>query len=228
MKNESFYPNMIKQGAISVLVTGICYIIIAVCALFAPKPVASYIASPYYFHDFELYQHYFILLKCLMFIANGSMIGFIISMYYLKNRPPSSLFILLTVLAIIGLGIGMLQSILDATKIPHLAREYENSSPIIQHVIIAFGVANPAIYMLSLGLPGIWMIFLNFIMRKNFHPFLTFSGIVWGIGSVITVIAHIFVIMPLIYLIGVGALLGVPVWTYFQIKYLYNLYRESQ
>lgn len=227
MKKESFYASTLKLGAISVVITGICYFIIAICALFAPGPVASYVASAYYFEDFQSYQHYFILLKYLMFIANASMLGFILSIYYLKNRSESASFILLTVLAMMGLAIGMLQSILDATRIPHLASEYEHTSSVIQHVIIAFGVSNPAIYMLSLGFPGIWLIFVNLTMRKEFPPLLVLSGILWGIGCVVTVIAHVFVLMPIIYLIALGALIGVPVWTYFQTKYLWDSYKKS-
>lgn len=227
MEEKSFYSSMLKIGALSVIVTGICYFIIGICALFAPKPVASYIASSYYFEEFQSYKNYFILLKYLMFLANASMVGFIVSIYYLKNRPRNGLFILLTVLAIIGLGIGMLQSILDATRVPHLAQEYENTSTIIKHVIIAFGVSNPAIYMLSLGLPGIWLIFVNLWMRKKFPLFLVLSGLAWGIGCVITVIGHLLVILPIIHLIALGSLFGVPVWTYLQTHYLWKSYKKS-
>ena len=227
MQKQSLYSSILKVGAFSVIITGICYFIIGICALFAPKQVASYIASPYYFDEFQSYQKYFILLKYLMFLANASMIGFIISIYYLKNRPKKGLFILLTALAVVGLGIGMLQSILDATRVPHLAQEYDNASDIIKHVIIAFGVSNPAIYMLSLGLPGIWLIFVNLWMRKDFSLFLFLAGLAWGIGCVVTVIGHLFVILPIIHLIALGSLFGVPVWTYLQTKYLLKCYKKS-
>lgn len=226
MKKESFYASMLKVGAICVAITGVCYFLIAICALLAPKPIASYIASAYYFEEFEVYKNYFILLKSLMFIANNSMVGFILAMFYLKNRPQKGLFILLTVLSILGLGIGMLQSVLDATRVPHLSKEYENAPALIQHVIITFGVSNPAIYMLSLGLPGIWLIFVNLWMRKQLNPILAFSGMAWGVGCLVTVIAHLFVIIPLIYFIAVAALLGVPIWTYFQARYLWSCYQS--
>jgi len=227
MNKQSPYSSMLKVGALSVVVMGVCYFIIGICALFAPKPVASYIASAYYFDEFQSYQNYFILLKYLMFVANAAMIGFIVSVYSLKNRPKNGLFILLTVLAVVGLGVGMLQSILDATRVPHLAKEYETASAVIKHVIIAFGVSNPAIYMLSLGLPGIWLIFVNLWMRKDFSLFLVLSGLAWGVGCVVTVIGHLLVILPIIHLIALGSLFGVPVWTYLQTKYLINCYKKS-
>lgn len=227
MNKQSSYSSMLKVGALSVVVMGVCYFIIGICALFAPKQVASYIASAYYFDEFQSYQNYFILLKYLMFIANAAMVGFIVCVYYLKNRPKNGLFIFLSVLAVLGLGIGMLQSVLDATRVPHLAKEYESASAVIKHVIIAFGVSNPAIYMLSLGLPGIWLIFVNLWMRKDFSLFLVLSGLAWGVGCIVTVIGHLLVILPIIHLIALGSLFGVPVWTYLQTKYLINCYKKS-
>ena len=227
MKKDFFYFSVLKVGAFSVVITGVCFFIIAICALFAPKAVASYVTSTAYFDEFMWYQEYFILIKYLMFVAFAAMIGFIISIYYHKCRPQNGLFILLSVLAILGIGIGMLQSITDATRVPHLAQEYENSSDIIRHVIIAFGVANPAIYMLSLGLPGLWLIFLNIWMRKEFSLFLVLSGFAWGIGSVVTVIGHLFVILPIIHFIAFGAVFGVPVWTYLQTKFLLKCRKDA-
>lgn len=228
MKKLSSYSSILKVGATCVAVAGICYFCIAVCALFSPKPIASYVASKYYFDDFQSYGHYFILLKYLMLIGNASFIGFVVAIFYLKNRPSNGWFILLTVLSIVGLGIGMLQSITDATNIPHLAKVYDNATAIIQHVIIAFGVANTAIYMLSMGLPGIWLIFLNFSLKKEFPLLLFLSGIAWGMGFVLTVFAHLLVILPLIYLIAWGALIGVPIWTFYQTRYLYHKYKEAR
>ena len=94
-------------------------------------------------------------------------------------------------------------------------------------MIIAFGVANPAIYMLSLGLPGLWLIFLNIWMRKEFSLFLVLSGFAWGIGSVVTVIGHLFVILPIIHFIAFGAVFGVPVWTYLQTKFLLKCRKDA-
>jgi len=209
-----------SMGAVCVYITGFCYLLIVLCALISPKPIASYIASKNYFIDFEWYRNYFILLKYLMAIANAMMVGVVISLFFLSEGKTTGWFIFLSILAIVGLGIGMFQSILDGTQIPHLAMQYEKASPIIQHVMIAFGVADPAIYILSLGIPGIWLIFINWVYRKKFPLALVVLGIAWGLGSIITVVAHLFVIIWLIYFIAYSALIGVPLWTFFQGKYL--------
>ncbi|MBM3193578.1 MAG: hypothetical protein FJZ59_05045 [Chlamydiae bacterium] len=226
MNQEGFNRSVFKMGAQCVLITGCCYLVIAGCALLSPKPIASYVASEDYFVDFESYKHYFVVLKYLMCLANASMVGVVISLYHIKKHPPGGWFILFTLLSIIGLGIGMLQSVLDATQIPHLALQYEKAPPIIRHVMIAFGVADPAIYILSLGLPGIWLIFLNYLHRKEFSPFLVFLGVLWGLGNIVTVIAHLFIILWLIYFIAGSALIGVPLWTIFQGRYLWKLYKK--
>ncbi|MFZ4773138.1 MAG: hypothetical protein ACOYK9_04020 [Chlamydiia bacterium] len=208
------------MGAVCVFTTGLCYFLITLCALIAPKPIASYVASKSYFADFTGYRYYFITLKYLMTIACASTIGVVISLYHLDEKRGEGWRILLSVLAIVGLGIGMLQNVLDATQIPHLVTQYDKAPPIIQHVMIAFGVADPAIYMLSLGIPGVWLIFINYIHRNEFSRFLVFFGLLWGFGSILTVIAHLFVLIWLIYLIAAGALVGVPLWTFFQWVYL--------
>ena len=41
-----------------------------------------------------------------------------------------------SVLAIIGLGVGVFQSVLDMTMVPYLADQYANGSNVIQDVII--------------------------------------------------------------------------------------------
>lgn len=212
-----------SMGATCVYVTGLCYLLITLCALIAPKPIASYVASKAYFADFEGYKYYFITLKYLMALASASMVGVVISLYHLDNKKHQGWHMLLSALAVVGLGIGMLQSVLDATQIPHLVTQYDKASPIIQHVMIAFGVADPAIYMLSLGVPGVWLIFINFLHRKTFPLPLVLLGILWGVGSILTVVAHLFVIIWLIYLIAMGALVGVPLWTFFQGRYLTRL-----
>lgn len=209
----------LKMGAACVIITGICYFIISICALFSPKPIASYVSSNAYFVDFEKYKYYFILLKYLMCVANATMIGVVISIYDLMTKNKKGWFFLLTILSIVGLGIGMQQSVLDATQIPHLALQYEKATPIIQHVMIAFGVSDPAIYMLSLGIPGIWLISANLLLYREFSLFLALCGILWGLGCIITVVAHLFVIVSLLYLIAAGALIGVPLWTVFQARF---------
>lgn len=200
--------------------TALCYMVVCILALFSPKPIASYIASEQYFIDFHNYKHYFIALKCLLALANCTLVGVILSIYHLKNKEKGGWFLFFSILAIIGAGIGMLQNVLDATQIPHLAMQYEISSPEIQHVIIAFGVADPAIYALSLGLPGIWFFSVGWLYRKRFPMVLLVLTFLWSFGSILTIIAHLFVIVPILYLVALGALITTPVWAIYQANFL--------
>ena len=220
--------SQLKTGAICACIAGFCYVLIVLCAFLSPPSVASYITSQQYFQDFQSYQYYFIFLKWVMAIANGAMVGVVASIYTLRHVKHEGFLMLFTILALIGLGIGMYQSVVDATQVPHLAERYETSSPDVQHVIIAFGVANPAIYILSLGLPGIWFIVMSLSYSRLFPKFLVFLGIIWGIGNITTVVAHMMVLIWLIYLVAIGALIASPLWSIWQARYLWKKARELE
>ncbi|MCH9627123.1 MAG: hypothetical protein K0U13_00685 [Chlamydiae bacterium] len=212
--------SQLQVGAVCAWIVGICYVLIVFCAFLSPASVASYVASVQYFKDFQSYHYSFILLKCLMVVANGAMVGVVMALYSIRLAKHEGSVLLFSVLALIGLGIGMFQSVVDATQIPHLAASYAASSAEIQHVIIAFGVANPAIYALSLGLPGLWFIVIGFYYRRLFPKFLVFLAVAWGLGNIVTVIAHLMILIWLIYLVAAGALVMAPLWTVWQSKFL--------
>ena len=164
----------------------------------------------------------------MMAISNGAMVGVIAAIYSLRHVKHEGFMMLFTILAIIGLGIGMYQSVVDATQVPHLAERYEVSSPDVQHVIIAFGVANPAIYALSLGLPGIWFIVVGLSYIRQLPKFLVFLNLAWGVGNITTVIAHMMVLIWLIYLIAFGALFMAPLWSIWQSRFLSKKAKECE
>ena len=209
-----------RMGAVCAYIAGFSYFLIVICAFLSPTSVASYVTSKQYFLDFESYKYYFIFLKSVMVVANAAIIGVVLAVFKLREPENEGWVTLLSLLAVIGLGIGMLQSVLDATQVPHLALEYENSPSVIQHVIIAFGVANPALYILSLGVPGIWFIYINLLYLKKFPGFLVILGVAWGIGNITTVFAHLFVVIWLIYCIAGGALIAAPLWSIWQARFL--------
>ncbi len=212
--------SQLRVGALCAWIVGVCYILIVLCAFLSPSSIASYIASAQYFKDFRSYHYYFIFLKSLMVLANAAMVGVVLALYSMRPLKHEGYIPLFSVLALIGLGIGMFQSVVDATQIPHLASSYADSSAEIQHVIIAFGVANPAIYALSLGLPGLWFIVVGLCYSRLFPKFLVFLAIAWGLGNIITVIAHLMILIWLIYLVAVGALIMAPLWSIWQSKFL--------
>jgi len=101
---------------------------------------------------------------------------------------------------------------------------------VVKEVIIAIGVANPAIYIASLGLPGLWFIFVSVlsISNKSIPKLLVFLGFMWGVGNIVTVFAHVAVIIWLIYLVAFGALCAAPVWSIWEGLYLLRLSRDYQ
>ena len=218
--------SLLRVGAFCAWVAGISYVLIVLCAFLSPPSVASYVTSKQYFVDFASYQSYFIFLKWVMAIANGAMVGVVAAIYSLRHVRHEGFLTLFTLLAIIGLGIGMYQSVVDATQVPHLAQEYDMAPPEVRHVIIAFGVANPAIYALSLGLPGLWFIIMSLSYVRIFPKFLVILGIAWGVGNITTVLAHMEVLIWLIYLVAFGALIAAPLWSYVQARFFIKKARE--
>ncbi|MCP5469224.1 MAG: hypothetical protein H7A36_01805 [Chlamydiales bacterium] len=211
----------LKVGAWCAYIMGICYVLIVICAFLSPRSIASYVTSAQYFRDFEGYEWIFVFLKTLMVIANASMVGVIVAFYSISNKK--GVLTLFALLAIIGAGIGMFQSVIDATTVPHLAKEYEMADPAIKHVIIAFGVANPGIYALSLGTPGLWFLINYAFFARRLPKFLVLLGLLWGAGNVVTVIAHMLVLVWLIYLVALGAGIAAPLWAIWQAHY-FNKY----
>jgi hypothetical protein len=216
-----------KIGAICASIVSASYVIITILALFSPVSVMTYHVDNKYFSDFQSYENFFILLKCLFIVTNASLVGVVIAIHKLKESKNKGVLTLFSVLAIVGLGIGMLQSVKDATRVPHLAKSYKISSPEIKDVIITFGVANPAIYTLSLGLPAIWFIVMSICCRNVFSKLLVFLGIMWGTGSILIVLAHLFIITWLFYFIEAGALFMAPVWGIAQTHFFWKFHKNT-
>lgn len=218
MKDQSY----LRLGSICALLLSVCYFAVVILALFSPKSVITYKASAEYFAQFAGYKDMFIALKVLLLVANMALVGVIIGVYAVYKHRVGGWFVFVSVLAVLGLGIGMYQSVVDATQVPHLSGVYQLASHQVRQVIIAFGVANPAIYALSLGLPGIWFIFMSLALRKLLPKKLVVSGLGWGLGSLLVVIAHLFVLVDLIYVVEAGALFAVPIWGTLQTLFFYK------
>jgi len=211
-----------RFGAFCCFGAGACFFLVVLCAFPAPASVTSYIASDQYFSDFENYRPLFILLKWLLFVANMCMVGVACTFYSLRREENHGVMAWITCVAIIGFGIGMLQSVQDLSTVPYLADKYAAGTPIIRETIIALGVANPSIYILSLGLPGFWFLFVSWRAMDNpeIPKHLLALGFLWGAGNLLTVIAHVFVILPLIRLVTVGAAVFAPMWSVSEGLYL--------
>ena len=219
-----------RIGAYCAFIAGACYSLIVCCAFLSPATIASYVTSAQYFDDFVSYRPIFIFLKALMIIANSAFVGVVLAFHSLVRAKNYGKMTVLSVLAIIGLGVGVFQSVLDMTMVPYLADQYANGTPIIKQIIIALGVANPAIYIISLGFPGIWFIFVSIMALNNkaIPKLLVFLGLMWGIGNIVTVFAHVVIIIWLIYFVAFGALCAAPIWSIWEGIYLLQTSKKMQ
>ena len=222
--------SLCRVGAYCAFIAGLCYSLIVCCAFLSPSSIASYVTSPQYFADFESYRPIFIFLKALIIIANSAFVGVIVAFHSLVRPKNYGAMTVFSILGIIGCGVGVFQSVLDMTMVPYLADQYAAGSSVVKEVIIAIGVANPAIYIASLGLPGLWFIFVSVlaISNKSIPKLLVFLGLMWGVGNIVTVFAHVAVIIWLIYLVAFGALCAAPIWSIWEGIYLLRLSRDYQ
>ena len=197
---------MCRVGAYCAFIAGLCYSLIVCCAFLSPSSIASYVTSPQYFADFESYRPIFIFLKALMIIANSAFVGVIVAFHSLVRPKNYGAMTVFSIFGIIGCGVGVFQSVLDMTMVPYLADQYAAGSSVVKEVIIAIGVANPAIYIASLGLPGLWFIFVSVLAISNNHSQIVgVFRIYGGVGNIVTVFAHVAVIIWLIYLAALSA-----------------------
>ena len=216
--------SVLRFGSYCCLLAGIAYILIVYCAFLSPDSIASYVTSPTYFEEFQYYEPIFVFLKWTMLAANLAMIGVVCAFHALRRDENEGLMSWLSTIAIIGFGIGMYQSVQDLSMVPYLAEQYSKGDALIREVIIALGVANPMVYVISLGLPGVWFIGVSWraLDNPNIPKHLILLGFLWGCGNITTVFAHAFVIIPLIKLVAYGALLFAPLWSISQALFLHK------
>ena len=218
-----------QVGAICAFVAGFCYVLVVGCAFLSPQSIASYVSSEQYFKDFKGYRSIFIVLKGLLMVANIAFIGVVLAFQSLARDKNYGIVTFFSVLALVGFAVGVLQSIMDLSMVPYLATQYEMGSIHVKEVIIALGVANPSLYIISLGLPGLWFVLLSLLAIN--HPkiprLLVLLGLLWGIGNLVTVVAHVFVIIWLIYLVAFGALCAAPIWSLWEGLFLWKIAKKQ-
>ena len=219
-----------QVGAICAFVAGFCYVLMIICAFLSPVSIASYVTSEQYFIDFKGYRYIFIFLKFLMIVANSAFIGVVLAFQSLVRDKNYGLVLFVSALAFVGFSVGIFQSVVDLSRVPYLATQYEMGSENIKDVIIALGVANPFIYIISLGFPGLWLILVSVLALNNpmIPRLLAILGFMWGFGNILTVIAHVFVIMWLVYLVAFGGLLAAPFWSLWEGVFLWRISQKKQ
>jgi len=216
-------------GAYCSIIAGFCYLVLTIFAFTLPESIATYMASEQYFKDFKDIKTYFFILKFFHSCANLAMIGVVSTFSILCRDKHHAIVNWCGTLAIIGYAIGLFQNIQDVSLIPHLAYEYEISNSAIQKTILALGVSNPFLFIVSLGLPGIWFIVVSYIgfFNNSIPKILIALGFLWGIGNIVTAIAHAFVIVKLIYLVALGAAIFSPLWGILEGMFLFKLVKSK-
>ena len=203
-----------RIGAYCAFIAGLCYSLIVCCAFYR-RPRLHRMSHLHSILKILSRIGQFLSFKCLMIIANSAFVGVVVAFHSLVRAKNYGKMTVFSILAIIGLGVGVFQSVLDMTMVPYLADQYAAGSEVVKEVIIAIGVANPAIYIASLGLPGMWFIFVSVMAfnNPNIPKLLVFLGFMWGVGNIVTVFAHVAIIIWLIYLVAFGALCAAPIWS---------------
>lgn len=220
--------SLCRMGAYCALIAGLCYALMTVCAFLMPASIASYVASPDYFTDFPRIKPLFIFLKILMLISSAAMIGVVATFFGLHREENYGIMVWASLMAVIGYSFNMLQSIQDMSMIPYLVEQYQHVDANTQEIIQVLGVTNIAWFVLSLGLPGIWFIVVSLKALNNprIPRILVLLGLLWGAGNILTVVAHVLVIIPLIYLVAAGALIFAPLWSILEGLFLLRLSKE--
>ena len=213
MQKDRFY-DLCTLGAWCTFIAGALYVAMVICAFLLPSSIATYQATLQYFKDFMEVKGLFLFLKWCMFFGSIAMIGVVYVIYNLAREVNRTFVGFFSLLAIIGYSFNMYQQILDISRIPYLVHHYSLASENVRQVIEVYGVSNVHLFILSMGLPGVWAIAISLKAYTNpqVPRLLAFLGFLWGIGNIFTVIAHVFVFLPLIYLVAIGALICTPVW----------------
>ncbi|PWJ39981.1 DUF4386 family protein [Sediminitomix flava] len=213
MKDE-YLRKSCKQGAYFNFVAGFCYLAMTICAFILPSSIATYLPTDAYFQEFPDYKYLFITLKYLMILGNLAMLGVILAIYRVTRPENKSTVTWLSLIAIIGYGISFFQSVEDMSRIPYLVEQYNLGNENIRHSIKTFGITNLHLFILSMGFPGIWAIGIACLAYSNpvVPKYVVFFGFLFGLGNITTVFAHVLVILPLIYLVALGAFIFTPCW----------------
>ncbi|MBE33093.1 hypothetical protein CL647_03105 [bacterium] len=223
-----------KLGAFSSILAGFFYLIIAILMFQIPSSIITYQASETYFSDFSKYSLTFINIKVMVILASMAMIGVVCT--FLSLCRPENIAIVLwsSILAFLGYSFCIYQAIMDISVIPELTKTFLVEPSVIQDVIVAFGVSNPKMFILTSGFCGIWFLVVSYlaISNKSIPKLLIILGFIWGIGNIFTAIGYAFSIIPILYLVSMVTIVVAPIWGlyegFFLLSLIKNLTKESK
>ncbi len=179
--NQKQKMSCCKLGAYSAIIAGISFLVIAILAFQMPPSIASYVASQTYFEEFQSIAGLFQTLKTLMIISNIAMIGVVCAFLSLCREENTGLVLWSSILAFLGFGFGIYQNVVDMSVIPNLTQQYLVKPLFIQDIILVLGISNTKLFIITLGLPGIWFLVVSLLASSNQYipKFLIYLGVLW-------------------------------------------------
>lgn len=164
----------------------------------------------------------------MVIFASIAMIGVVCSFLALCRPENIAVVLWSSILAFLGYGFGIYQAIMDISVIPELTKTYLIEPGIIQDVIVAFGVSNPKMFILTAGLPGIWFLVVSYLAMSNKHipKFLIILGFIWGFGNIFSAIGYAFSIVQVLYVVSICIILVAPIWGLSEGFYLLSLIKN--
>jgi hypothetical protein len=219
-----------KLGALSAILAGFFYLIIAVLTFKLPDYMVSNQISDQFFNNFDTFELLFINLKMVTVLANIAMIGVVCAFLALCRPENIALVLWSSILAYLGYGFGIFQSIMDLSVIPELTKKYLHEPGFIQDIIVTVGISNPKMFILVSGLPGIWFLVVSYLAfsNKNIPNFLIYCGFIWGLGNILTALGYAFSIVQILYVVSIVIILVAPIWGLSEGFYLLSLIKTLE
>lgn len=219
-----------KLGALSAILAGFFYLIIAVLTFKLPDYMVSSQISDQFFNNFDTFELLFINLKMVTVLANIAMIGVVCAFLALCRPENIALVLWSSILAYLGYGFGIFQSIMDLSVIPELTKKYLHEPGFIQDIIVTVGISNPKMFILISGLPGIWFLVVSYLAfsNKNIPNFLIYCGFIWGLGNILTALGYAFSIVQILYVVSIVIIIVAPIWGLSEGFYLLSLIKTLE
>ena len=218
-----------KFGMASSLLAGVLFVLTSVLASKMPKTILELVNSEEFENLFYSFQSTFMSLKMTAIFSNLCMMGIVLAFYLLVRDKRDLVILWGTVLALLGFGVGMFQSLMDMYVIPFTVSQLYEGTEVVRAFLLDLGVANPYMYVISAGFPGIWLFIVAFKHKINCYisrPLRVLSC-VWGVVLLALVVVQVGALFSYIDTISLLGLVIAPIWAiwlgiffYYRVKHL--------
>ena len=202
-------------GMISSLFAGVFFSVTLWLAFKMPVSIMEVINSEEFELIFSYFQRTFMSLKLMILLSNLSMMGVVVTFYLLVRDKRDPTILWGTILAILGLGVGMLQALMDMYIIPFTVSQLYEGTEVVRAFLLDLGVANPYMYILSAGFPAIWLFIVSLKHKINCYiPIpLRVVSFAWGCILLALVIVQALSIFSLLNIVSLLGIFIAPIWT---------------